>query len=444
MAGTRKLCLQNIMGWVANGSEEKDLVQSSTYWIYGLPGIGKTSLAHSTCASLDDQRQLAGAFFCRRGDPNLSKTKNILPTLIHKLAWVLPSFRSRVASRLRSNPNLTTDSMEELLVLDFFHNLPHSPNHFLVFIIDAFDECGDHRSRPALLKLLTSVAARVSWLKIIITSRPEADIKNFFDQSSYLRYDLATDKEANHDLRTFAQSQFYLVAWKWRLATDWPGTSLLDRFISRAGGLFIFIKTLALALHDCVNPTNCLKAISEEDGAWPNPLYGLYSYILSSRRVRSNAEFQRVMGVLVTVAPHRALCEETIAELAGVQPNLVRRWVRDLSSLLYRDQGINGGISVRHLSISEFLVSDDCSYDYRINPRDANVHLGIACLKTMAFQLRVNICGLKDSRVPNVDVGDSPPESPRIFPTACSIVLFTGRITFVGLPTIMISGCGKV
>src|SRR5258706_15713564 len=102
MEGTRKSRLKEIVNWGANNPQGKDVLQSNTYWIYGFPGIGKTSLAHSICASLSDQRQLAGAFFCRRDDPNLSEPRNILPTLIYKLAENSPPFRKIVTSCLRS------------------------------------------------------------------------------------------------------------------------------------------------------------------------------------------------------------------------------------------------------------------------------------------------------------------------------------------------------
>ena len=411
MEGTRKSRLKEIITWVDNKPAEKDLLQQNTYWLYGLPGIGKTSLAHSICANLDDRRQLAGAFFCRRDDPNLSEPTNILPTLIYKLAESFPPFRRIVANHLRDATNLTPESMKDSLFLDLLDKLPYGPNNSLVFVIDAFDECGNNRSRATLLRRLTGAAASASWLKIIITSRPEADIQRVFDEltgSSYLRYDLAKDKEASHDLRTFAQNEFRLVAQDWDFSPPWPDESLLDRLISRANGLFIFIKTLALAVEQCADPTEFLEATSKEAGTGLRPLYGLYSNILSSRILHSNAEFQRVVGVLLTAAQHRALCEETIAELAGVGPNLVKKWVKDLSSLLYRDEGANGGIRVRHLSISDFLASGDCPYNYQINLRDANVKLGVACLKTMISQLRFNICGLEDSRLANADVKDLP------------------------------------
>jgi len=413
MEGTRISRLKEIVDWAANKLEEKGLLQSNTYWIYGLPGIGKTSLAHSICASLHDQRKLAGAFFCRRDDPTLSEPRNIVPTLIHKLAEIFPPFRTIVANCLRSDPNLTPESMKDSFFPDLLDNLPKRPNDFLVFVIDAFDECGDDRSRLRLLTLLTGVATRASWLKIIITSRPEADIRQFFDgltQSSYSGYDLARDEETSGDLRTFARSEFALVRPKWYLPASWPEESLLNSVISRANGLFIFIKTLALALEHCEDPTQSLQAASEGSaGAGLESLYRLYSSILKSRIVHRKAEFQRMIGVLLIAAPYRALCEDTIAELAGVNPNLVKKWVNDLSSLLYRNEGTNGGIRVRHLSISEFLVSsDDCPCDYRINPQGANMQLGIDCLKKMVRQLRFNICGLEDSRLANADIQDLP------------------------------------
>src|SRR5258707_10088114 len=140
MKGTRQSLLSHITAWVANTSGQADVVPSNTYWFHGSPGIGKTSLAHSICERLHEQEHLAGAFFCRRDDPNLSEPRNILPTLIHKLAVIFPSFRSIVADRLRNDPNLTPGSMKHSLFLDFIRSLLRPPKNALVFVIDALDE----------------------------------------------------------------------------------------------------------------------------------------------------------------------------------------------------------------------------------------------------------------------------------------------------------------
>ena len=408
MDGTRQSLLNQIVEWVANISGQENVLSRNACWVYGSPGIGKTSLAHSICASLHERKQLAGAFFCRRDDPNLSEPRNILPTFIHKLAILFPPFRNIVAKHLREDPHITPESMKGSLFLDFIRSLPHHPEHTLVFVIDALDECGDHRSRPGLLKDLTDAAAHAPWLKIIITSRTEVDIQRFFDtltQSTYLPYDLATDQDASADLRTFARRQFDGVASLWHLNTPWPEESDFNRVIRRANGLFIFIKTLALALERCEDPETSLEAALLDSAATGlESLYELYSSILKAQIVHNNAEFRRVVGVLLTTSPYQALCDETIAELAGVKPFLVKRWVDALSSLLYRDEAANRGIRARHLSVYDFFVSDHC--DYQVNVLNENTKLGIACLQTMITKLRFNICKLEDSRLANAVIKD--------------------------------------
>ena len=410
MEGTRKSLLEQIRAWAINGSEQTDGV--NTYWIYGLPGIGKTSLAHSICASLHDQKQLAGAFFCRRDDQELSEPRNILPTLIHKLAILFPPFRNVVAEYLGKDPNVTPEEMRHTLFLEFIRKLPRLPEKTLVFVIDAFDECGNAQSRLDILRALTDAATQAPWLKVIITSRPEVDIQRFFDgpaQLSHLRYDLTVDKETTSDLRIFTEDRLSRVAVLRCLQPPWPNQVRLDGVVTRAAGLFIFIETLALTLEHCHDPTALLgAALQDSAGPGLTSLYGLYSSIVRARRVPSNAEFRRVIGVLLITAAYRPLCEETIAELTGVRHDLVKMWVADLGSMLYRDEGASGGIRVRHLSISDFFMSHDCHADYRVNLQDTNLDLGIVCLKKMVEQLRFNICQLEDSRLANADVEDLP------------------------------------
>ena len=212
---------------------------------------------------------------------------------------------------------MTLESMENTLFLDFILSLPGQPNqHPLTFVIDALDECGNSQTCPDVLKVLTNTAALALWLKIIITSRPEVNIKCFFTGLaglSHSSYDLATNQKASDDLRTFAQTKFNLVALKWCLAMPWPTESDFHKVISHANGLFIFIKTLVLTLEKCVDPEETLK--------------------------------EALQGSAGT-AQYCPLSKELIAKLTGVKPNLVETWVNALSSLLYQDKGANRAICV--------------------------------------------------------------------------------------------------
>jgi len=381
----------------------KDVDQSTPYWVYGLPGIGKTSLAHSICEKLDERKQFAGVFFCRRDDTKSSEPRNILPTLIYHLAITSRPFRSIVIERLQENKHIAPQSMQNTLFLDLIRSIPrHSNPDTLVVVIDALDECGNAQSRADILKVLIDAAALASWLKIIITSRPEVDIIRSL--GTVAKYDLGTDQGTTADLRTLAERELHLVASTWNLPKPWPAESLLNRIISRANGLFIFIKTLVLALEKCKDPEEYMNAaLQGSASAGSESLYSLYSNIVKAHS--EIAGFWRMI-VVITTAQYRPLRKETIAELAGVKPNFVETLVDKLSSLLYRDEGVNEAIRVRHLSISEYFASNRC--DYQIDLRAAHLNQGIACLQTMEKQLRFSICKLEDSRFANTDIKDLP------------------------------------
>ena len=152
----------------------------------------------------------------------------------------------------------------------------------------------------------------------------------------------------------------------WHLNTPWPKESDFNKVISQANSLFIFIKTLVLALEHYGDPEESLKdTLQDSAGTGLEALYTLYSSILKARIVHKKAEFQQMIGVLLTTSPYRTLCDETIAKLAEVKANLVKAWVDALSSLLYRDEANNSGIRVQHLSVYNFFISDRC--DHQVN-----------------------------------------------------------------------------
>ena len=83
-------------------------------------------------------------------------------------------------------------------------------------------------------------------------------------------------------------------------------------------------KTLVLALGNYEDPEESLQeALQDSTATGLESLYTLYSNILKGQIVHKKAEFQQMLEVLLTTSPYCTLCDETIAELAGVKPNLV-------------------------------------------------------------------------------------------------------------------------
>jgi hypothetical protein len=161
MKDTRKLILDQIVTWAGTPLENNNPSNGSAprniFWLYGSPGLGKTSIANSLCHRLHENRNLGGSFFCRRDDPVLCDPNRVLPTLLYKLACMWSPYRDLVVQALRADPNLNPDWTGCRLLLEHLYLLQDNPETALVLVIDALDESGDPRTRAPLLMYLSEI-----------------------------------------------------------------------------------------------------------------------------------------------------------------------------------------------------------------------------------------------------------------------------------------------
>ncbi|PVF99571.1 WD40 repeat-like protein, partial [Serendipita vermifera] len=411
MSGTREPLLSRIINWAlphdSLNTEPTSTLSRNIYWLYGIPGIGKTTMAHSICARLHQRARLGGCFFCRRDVNRLSDPKFVLFTLICKLADTWSPYRKLVTERLRGDSHLTQDSAGHELFWMLLGSLKTHPPYPLVIVLDALDECGDSRTRISLLNGLFEATSQATWLKVIITSRPELDIEDFFKHSNYhdkhIYQELAIDKGSSEDIRLLAQSRLESVALDCNLSNDWPGRQLLDTIAARSNGHFIFVETLWRLVKDDDDPERVLvQALDEPPDHALTELYKLYLAILESRIKQNKSAFRSVLGAIIVTSLHGSVT--SLARLVGLEPRMVQTWVNRLGSLLYRDTSSNGGIHARHLSIIDFLTGPNCPSDFKVDVDQTHRQMGLACLKTMIKELQFNICRIDNSLISTRDI----------------------------------------
>ncbi|KIM28355.1 hypothetical protein M408DRAFT_140331 [Serendipita vermifera MAFF 305830] len=408
MDGTRTGIINDSILWATRPLNQDINPKNSQFdgvlWIYGMPGIGKSAIAHSICRRLDESKQLGGSFFCRRDDPARSETRSVLPTLIYRLAGIFEAYRSRTAQALRDDPQLTDGE----LFLNSLQSLEDHPLRTLVLVIDALDECGEPATRRQLLGYLFKACQRNRWLKSIVISRPEHDIRSFFNTSGIVGRDLGQDDNSRTDIRHFTKVRMKMIANELNVSQHpepWIGERRLGHIVNRSGDLFLFVETLSQHLMKYRNPKppldRLLEGSSEEAST---ELHKLYLAAIESRGNSEEAESRLVGRAVIGAAPYRALCDEAIAAFTGVEVSLVSSWVDDLGSLLYRDPTMQRGIRVRHISILEYFAGPFCPLDFRVDLKQADVELTIYTFQTMMKELRFNICGLETSYLSNSDV----------------------------------------
>ena len=125
----------------------------NVFWLNGLAGTGKSTIAQSFSEAVAKEGLLGASFFCSRDYLDRKELKHIFPTLAYQLACHYPHFQSHIISIIKNNPTLAHTSLISQL-----ENLLISPlsgkNISCIIVIDALDECIDNEPSSAILSVL--------------------------------------------------------------------------------------------------------------------------------------------------------------------------------------------------------------------------------------------------------------------------------------------------
>ena len=408
MEGTRTEILNTIIAWVnrpLDMDQPRRSHSDSVYWLYGMPASGKTTVAHSLCHRLYKSEQLGGSFFCKEDDVVLREPKNVLPTLMSRLALTWPPYGELVAQVLQGNPYINPKSTSGKLLSKSLRALERQPSRTFVLVIDAFDECGDDTTRINILNSLFEATFHTDWLKVIITSRFEQGIQSFFETHACTKQYLAEDEQNYKDIFHFAQKRMQQLAEKRHFPPEWPGEARLDQITRRSHGIFLYVDTICDILKPFKNLDQKLDLLlGEQQQAANSNLYPLYLRALTSQVGEETKEFGLVARAIVATSIYRPLSDEALASMIGKDLSVVQSWVDALNWVFIRDQSLGGGIRIRHTVVLEFLTGLRDPVELRVDLKLAHEELSLYCLRTMTRELTFNICRLETSYLANREI----------------------------------------
>ncbi|CAE6429974.1 unnamed protein product [Rhizoctonia solani] len=253
--GTRTEVLAGLNDWL------DDPTSASIYWMNGMAGTGKTTIAYTFCEQVEKRRQLAASFFCTRNAVDCRNTSRILPTIAYQLARYSIPYQSALCQVLGQNPDIGSKHVLkqfELLLKDPLQQTKASMPGSLVVVIDALDECKDRNGVEFILEVLLRYTGHVP-LKFLITGRPEPEIYNkmrLHDQSRAAIH--------LHDIEKSlvrADVELYLNE---ELAFMSPSQIEIEQLSLRSGSLFIYAATLVRYIiygKHIANPRQRLKSV---------------------------------------------------------------------------------------------------------------------------------------------------------------------------------------
>jgi hypothetical protein len=138
LAGTREQLLMDLEAWFDNRDPSRERV----FWLNGLAGTGKTTVARTIAARAHEQGRLAATFFFSRNIAATRAPSVILPTIAYQLAHYQQAFRSSVCTAIASDEDVSTRviAAQANILFDKIALVSVS-NEPLLIVLDALDEC---------------------------------------------------------------------------------------------------------------------------------------------------------------------------------------------------------------------------------------------------------------------------------------------------------------
>ena len=248
-SSSKDMCLPDTRVSIRNSIQSR-LAQgrASFIWLRGSPGTGKSTVAKTITASLEEENRLASAIFFDKtlGHDNAFSALRFVSSIayqITKFNSVFCDSLGRILSedgRIRKHAD-SAGHIEQLLKKPLSHLLPSLNTTSWAVVIDALDECG---SRVELRQLMDMLGKLVMLpLTFLVTSRPEPEVVDHMDGLELSPHVTAEDLDAvdrastDHDIREFVGSRIQRLSN--RRDRAWPPSNeQLVQFVARCSGLF--------------------------------------------------------------------------------------------------------------------------------------------------------------------------------------------------------------
>ena len=417
LRGTREDALDEIERWTS------DFNKSPIFWLNGLAGTGKSTIAQSILERMFAEDRLGASFFCSRSFEDRSNLKLIFPTLAIQLAHKYPRFRSSLIPLLRSNPDVVHESLQEQMQ-KFLVGPLRSAGISTVIVIHALDECKDEEPESAILFVLGRSVSEIPRVKFFITSRPEVHIMTGFrgpllkESTNIFILHEVEPRTVDGDIHLFFKHKLSKLP---RRPEGWPSDVHLDLLCQRAAGFFVYaVATLNFLKHKFKCPSDRLNIIMKTPESTThegqtklkvyNSLDSLYMSIFLAAFTDNSVDDDTVVrsalsAVILVVNP---LSPSAIATLMGIELNEVLSLFELIQSLLVLHEDSNHPTHPFHKSFPDFITDPSRCSNLRFHiPPNYHTKLVLCCLELMDKSLKKNMCSIPDY-VLNSEVEDLP------------------------------------
>jgi hypothetical protein len=414
--------LDEITAW-ANDKDSK-----SIFWLSGMAGTGKSTIARTIAQSFAGCGQLGASFFFKKGEGERRNASRFFTTIASDLVKHEPDMLAGIRKALNEDSAISQRALKDQFERLIFQPLlgvhqARQQGSACVIVIDALDECERDEDIRAILQLLTRTKSiQTVLLRIVVTSRPELPIRLGFKEMPNGTYrDLVLHEvprsTIEHDIRLFLEHELGVIQRERMLSLDWPARTQILALVELAVPLFIYASTVCRYVGSKgSNPVAFLNKVLQYQKATFSQLDQTYLPVLDqllSEQEEDEKEtwlqaFRDIIGSIVVL--ESPLSINSLACLLQLSREEVKCRLDSLHSVLSVPNSEDVSVRLLHLSFREFLVDPQKQRKSLFWVDEKNTHNKLAshCLELMSGQsgLRQDMCSLVDPGVLRSEIDD--------------------------------------
>src|SRR5258708_6646530 len=251
------------------------------YWVNGLAGIGKSTIARTVAEDLKNRNLLGASFFFSRQEKELSDADLFIPTIAYQLAQSHPEMRPAVTKVFRRDPGIVKKSFVTQFKELIIEPLGKITSKRVVIVVDALDECDNSKGAAnELFRAIIAHCAEAPSLRLLVTSRPETHIRAIITGAAGIVLHEDIDQSVvSADISKYLRMEMSRIPKNLgdELPSPWPSEEDLIELVKRAGKLFIWA---AMAV----------RFVGDPQGRGPIPQLRtlLYTHISSDPNTRNS------------------------------------------------------------------------------------------------------------------------------------------------------------
>lgn len=355
--------LQSFTGrqWIIDKFDSwlNDNDKSKIFWVVGTPGVGKTAI--STWL-INNRSEIVAFHLCNSASKEKKDPCKLVLSVAYQLSTQIVEYKEKLSNFDLSyiiNEYDSVVTLFDMLITQPLFSIS-KPERPMVILIDALDETTENGINELAIFLDSEFEKTPAWLKLVITSRPDAEVLSPLQKYSPLYIDTAS-KENSRDIELYIRNVCRMYG-----IPESHIPEIVNDLNKKGEGNFLYVENICKSIESNNFSLTDLKSL-------PNGISGIYTRFFTRQFSDVYYYKKNIRPILGTVsAAYEYLSLDLIQFVFDMEEEDVNDLLMMLGSLFISN---DNKLIPYHSTLTEWLTDNTKSFNFFVSKKSGSKRL---------------------------------------------------------------------